>query len=275
MSSLPTVATERADRQVPKLQIEGVRHAYGELQVLDGVSLHLSAGELVTIVGPSGCGKSTIFSILTGAVRQASGSVLIDDAPLGPTTERFAVMPQTDALLPWRRVLDNATLGLEVQGMSRRAARERVQPLLATFGLDDFARAYPFQLSGGMRQRAALLRTVVQDRSVLLLDEPFGALDALTRTEMQVWLESVWHAFRWSVLLITHDIREAVFLSDRIYVLSPRPARVVAEVTVPLARPRRIDQISSTEFVRTETDLREVLLDTRTRGDDPDPSPRG
>lgn len=272
MSSLPTVATERADGQAPKLQIEGVRHAYGELQVLDGVSMHLSAGELVTILGPSGCGKSTIFSILTGAVRHTSGNVLIDDAPLGPATERFAVMPQTDALLPWRRVIDNATLGLEVQGVSRRAARERVQPLLATFGLEDFARAYPFQLSGGMRQRAALLRTVVQDRSVLLLDEPFGALDALTRMEMQVWLESVWHAFRWSVLLITHDIREAVFLSDRIYVLSPRPARVAAEVTVPLARPRRIDQISSTEFVRTETDLREVLFDARTRGGDPESS---
>ncbi len=274
MTTFPSVTTERADPEAPKVQIEGVRHAYGRLEVLDGVSMHLGGGELVTILGPSGCGKSTIFSILTGAVRRTSGHVLIDNAPLGPTTERFAVMPQTDALLPWRRVIDNVTLGLEVQGISRRRARERVEPLLETFGLEDFARAYPFQLSGGMRQRAALLRTVVQDRSVLLLDEPFGALDALTRTEMQAWLESVWDTFRWSVLLITHDIREAVFLSDRIYVLSPRPARVVAEVTVPLDRPRRIGQIGSPEFVRTETELREVLLDTRARGDDPESSAR-
>jgi ABC-type nitrate/sulfonate/bicarbonate transport system ATPase subunit len=273
VTALPPVTAERADGKPPRLQLEGVRHAYGQLQVLDGVSLHLSEGELVTILGPSGCGKSTIFSILTGAVCQNSGDVLIDDAPLGPRTERFAVMPQTDALLPWRRVIDNVTLGLEVQGLSRRAARARAQPLLATFGLEDFARAYPFQLSGGMRQRAALLRTVVQDRSVLLLDEPFGALDALTRTDMQTWLESVWDTFRWSVLLITHDIREAVFLSDRIYVLSPRPARVVAEITVQLTRPRRMDQMSSPVFVRAETQLREVLFDTRVQGDHPDPLP--
>jgi len=263
MTSHPPPTTERADREAPKLQLDGVHHAYGDLEVLDGVSLQLGTGELVTILGPSGCGKSTIFSILTGVTDPTSGSVLIDNAPLGPGTERFAVMPQSDALLPWRRVIDNVTLGLEVQGMSRREARERVQPLLATFGLEQFARVYPFQLSGGMRQRAALLRTVVQDRSVLLLDEPFGALDALTRTDMQAWLESVWDTFRWSVLLITHDIREAVFLSDRIYVLSPRPARVVAEVAVPLPRPRRIEQLSSPEFVRTEVELRQVLHDAR------------
>lgn len=259
MISRPPLATERADREAPKLRLEAVRHAYRKLEVLDGVSLQLATGELVTILGPSGCGKSTIFSILTGATAPISGRVLIDNAPLGPGTERFAVMPQSDALLPWRRVLDNVTLGLEIQGVSRREARERVQPLLATFGLEQFARAYPFQLSGGMRQRAALLRTVVQDRSVLLLDEPFGALDALTRTDMQAWLESVWDTFRWSVLLITHDIREAVFLSDRIYVLSPRPGRVVAEVAVALPRPRRIEHLSSPEFVRTETELRQVL----------------
>ncbi len=263
MTSRPPIAPERADRQAPKLRLEGVRHAYRDLEVLDGVSLQLAAGELVTIVGPSGCGKSTIFGILTGATAPTAGRVLVDNAPLGRGTERFAVMPQSDALLPWRRVIDNVTLGLEVQGVSRRDARDRVQPLLATFGLDQFARAYPFQLSGGMRQRAALLRTVVQDRSVLLLDEPFGALDALTRTDMQEWLESVWDTFRWSVLLITHDIREAVFLSDRVYVLSPRPARVVAEVAVPLARPRRMEQLSSPEFVRTERELRQALQSAR------------
>ncbi len=263
MTSHPQIATARADGEAPKLRLEAVHHAYRDLAVLDGVSLQLAAGELVTILGPSGCGKSTIFAILTGATAPTSGQVLVDNAPLGRATERFAVMPQSDALLPWRRVIDNVTLGLEVQGVARREARERVQPLLATFGLDEFARAYPFQLSGGMRQRAALLRTVVQDRAVLLLDEPFGALDALTRTDMQEWLESVWDTFRWSVLLITHDIREAVFLSDRVYVLSPRPARVVAEVSVPLPRPRRMEQVGSPDFVRTERELRRALQSAR------------
>lgn len=263
MTPGPHVASERTDAQAAKVRLDDVRHAFGDLAVLDGVSMRLGTGELVSILGPSGCGKSTIFAILTGTVRASAGAILVDGAPIGPATERFAVMPQTDALLPWRRVIDNVTLGLEVQGVPRRAARERVEPLLATFGLDGFARSYPFQLSGGMRQRAALLRTVVQDRSVMLLDEPFGALDALTRTEMQAWLESVWDTFRWSVLLITHDIREAVFLSDRIYVLSPRPARVVAEVEVPLERPRRMDHFSHPEFVRTEAQLRTILTETR------------
>ncbi len=265
VSSQPTAEARRTDGGTPKLRLEAVHHAYRDVKVLDGVSLELATGELVTILGPSGCGKSTIFSILTGTATAASGRVLVDGAPLGTGSERFAVMPQTDALLPWRRVIDNVTLGLEVQGVSRRDARARVAPLLATFGLDEFTRAYPFQLSGGMRQRAALLRTVVQNRSVMLLDEPFGALDALTRTDMQTWLEGVWGTFGASVLLITHDIREAVFLSDRVYVLSPRPARVVAEVTVPLTRPRRLDDVGSAAFVDTETELRRILSAVRGR----------
>jgi ABC-type nitrate/sulfonate/bicarbonate transport system ATPase subunit len=266
VTSTPTTATRRTHGGTPKVRLEAVHHAYRDVKVLDGVSLELAAGELVTIVGPSGCGKSTIFSILTGATAPVSGSVLVDGAPLGGAGGRFAVMPQTDALLPWRRVIDNVTLGLEVQGLSRREARARVSPLLETFGLNEFARAYPFQLSGGMRQRAALLRTVVQDRSVMLLDEPFGALDALTRTDMQTWLESVWGTFGASVLLITHDIREAVFLSDRVYVLSPRPARVVAEVTVPLARPRRLEDVGTPAFVDTEAELRQILSAVRNHG---------
>ena len=172
-------------------------------------------------------------------------------------------MPQADALLPWRRVLENATLGLEVRGLPRREARERVRPLLPAFGLDGFERAYPFQLSGGMRQRAALLRTVVQECEVLLLDEPFGALDALTRTEMQHWLESVWERFRWTVLLVTHDVREAVYLADRIYVLSPRPGTVVAEIAVPLPRPR---SLTDPRLAQLETELLAQLLTPQSPG---------
>ena len=183
----------------PKLELRGLSKHFGELEVLRDLSLQARAGEFVAILGPSGCGKSTAFAILTGGTPASGGEVLVDGAPDGVPAGHFAYMPQADALLPWRRVLDNATLGLEVRGMARREARERVRPLLPTFGLDGFESSFPFQLSGGMRQRAALLRTVVQECEVLLLDEPFGALDALTRAEMQRWLESVWAQFRWTV----------------------------------------------------------------------------
>jgi ABC-type nitrate/sulfonate/bicarbonate transport system ATPase subunit len=247
----------------PKLALRGLGKRFGTLEVLRDLSLEARAGEFVAILGPSGCGKSTAFSILTGGTPASVGEVLVDGVADGVTAGRFAYMPQADALLPWRRLLDNATLGLEVRGTPRREARERVRPLLPTFGLDGFERAYPFQLSGGMRQRAALLRTVVQECEVLLLDEPFGALDALTRAEMQRWLESVWEQFRWTVLLVTHDVREAVYLADRIYVLSPRPAEVVAEVAVTLPRPR---SLTDPALALVEAELLANLLTPPSRG---------
>ena len=222
----------------PKLELENIRKAFGAIEVLDGVSLTVREGEFVSILGPSGAGKSTLFQLLIGGIRADCGTVRFNGQLLEPEDGRFAFMPQRDALMPWRRILDNATLGLEVQGMGRNAAREKVLPLFPEFGLAGFEDHYPAQLSGGMRQRAALLRTVVQGREMLLLDEPFGALDALTRSGMQRWLEAMWRRHRWTALLITHDVREAVFLSDRIYVLSARPARVLREFPVPLPRPR-------------------------------------
>jgi ABC-type nitrate/sulfonate/bicarbonate transport system ATPase subunit len=169
----------------PKLELEGIRKAFGPTRVLDGISLNVREGEFVSILGPSGAGKSTLFQMLIGGIRADNGSIRCDGRPLGPEVGRFAFMPQRDALMPWRRILDNVTLGLEVQGMRRKTAREKVLPLFPEFGLAGFENHYPAQLSGGMRQRAALLRTVVQEREMLLLDEPFGALDALTRTGMQ------------------------------------------------------------------------------------------
>ena len=251
--------TESAE-QHRSVQVDGLSHSYGSLEVLRDLNLHVEPGEFVTILGPSGSGKSTFFSVLTGGTQASAGRVLVDGTALRTSGKHFAYMPQQDALLPWRRVIDNVTLGLEVQGMKRPVARDRVRDLLPVFGLDGFERAYPFQLSGGMKQRAALLRTVVQERDVLLLDEPFGALDALTRTQMQQWLEKVWEEFRWTVVLITHDVREAVFLSDRIYVFSRRPATVVAEVEVPLPRPRRIEMITEPGFADIEARLLEILL---------------
>lgn len=242
-----------------RLELHDVRKSFGTLEVLADISLRVGEGEFVSILGPSGAGKSTLFQLLTGAIR-GEGEMRFDGAPLDDHGSRFAFMPQRDALMPWRRVIDNAALGLEVQGLKRRAARERVAPLFAEFGLAGFERAWPAELSGGMRQRVALLRTVVQERPMLLLDEPFGALDALTRAAMQRWLEGMWRNHRWTALLITHDVREAVLLSDRIYVLSARPARVISEVSVPLPRPRTECAALAREAAVIEAGILDTLL---------------
>jgi ABC-type nitrate/sulfonate/bicarbonate transport system ATPase subunit len=248
----------------PTLELRGLGKRFGELEVLRDLTLTAPAGELVAILGPSGCGKSTALAILTGGTEATAGEVLVDGAPVGDAhAGRFAYMPQSDALLPWRRVVENAALGLEVRGVPRAQARERVRNLLPAFGLEGFERSYPFQLSGGMRQRVALLRTVVQECGVLLLDEPFGALDALTRAEMQRWLSSIRERFRSTVLLVTHDVREAVFLADRVYVLSPRPGTVVAELEVPFPRPRAP---GDPEIARLEGELLERLLRSSQEG---------
>jgi len=244
----------------PRLELRHIRKAFGDLQVLADISLTVQPGEFVSILGPSGAGKSTIFRLLIGGLAPDGGETLFDGLPLQDNSARFAFMPQRDALMPWRRILDNATLGLEVQGTRRRDARELVLPLLPEFGLSGFERRYPAQLSGGMRQRAALLRTIVQNRDMLLLDEPFGALDALTRTGMQRWLEGMWERHRWTALLITHDVREAVYLSDRIYLLSERPARILREIPVPLARPRTLADVGSREASGIETEILDILL---------------
>jgi putative hydroxymethylpyrimidine transport system ATP-binding protein len=240
---------------VAELCLEGITKAYGDLPVLDGISLTVTSGEFVALVGPSGCGKSTLFDVVAGLERPDAGRVLVDGAEATGRTDAFAYMPQQDLLFPWRTVLDNTTLGLEVAGVRRRAARERARPLFAAFGLAGFEGARPGELSGGMRQRAALLRTVVQDRPVLLLDEPFGALDALTRTEMQVWLSRMRARFGWTVLLVTHDVREAVFLADRVAVLVPRPTSVLREVRVELPRPRDVGVLTDPAFTAAEADL--------------------
>jgi ABC-type nitrate/sulfonate/bicarbonate transport system ATPase subunit len=250
------------DHAVPdtKLVLDGLRKAFpGPLPVLDGVEFDVAPGEFVSVIGPSGCGKSTLFNVIAGLELPDAGRVLVDGEDATGRVDHVAYMPQRDLLFPWRTVLDNTTLGLEVAGMSRREARERARPLFAPFGLAGFESARPHELSGGMRQRAALLRTVVQDRAVLLLDEPFGALDSLTRTDMQTWLEEVRARFGWTVLLITHDIREAVFLSDRVVVLGPRPTRVRREVVVDLRRPRKVELITSVRFAELESELLAAL----------------
>ncbi len=241
------------------LTMEGVGVTLAGTEVLRDITLRVEPGEFVSILGPSGAGKSTIFRLLTGALRPDRGTINCDGAPLDPGRHGFAFMPQRDALMPWRRILDNVTLGLEVRGLSRKDARARVLPLFEAFGLGGFEQRYPAELSGGMRQRAALLRTIAQDRPVQLLDEPFGALDALTRTQMQTWFEARWQGARWTTLLVTHDVREAVALSDRIYVLSRRPASVIAEVAVPAPRPRLGHAVTAGAHA-LEAQLLDILL---------------
>lgn len=241
------------------LEVSEVSVTLGDTHVLDDISLHVETGEFVSILGPSGSGKSTLFRLLTGAIQQDSGSIAVDGRALSTAQHGFAFMPQRDALMPWRRIIDNLILGLEVQGVARHQAREQVMPLLDDFGLAGFERHYPGQLSGGMRQRAALLRTVVQGRPIQLLDEPFGALDALTRTQMQSWFEARWRKARWTTLLVTHDVREAVALSDRIYVFSARPARVIAELAVPAPRPR-LGSPTTPDAHALEAELTNILI---------------
>lgn len=219
------------------------------LKVLDDINIEVSEGEFISIIGPSGCGKSTIFHILTKLVDDYEGSVEIDGMPLSDYDKRIGYMHQKDLLMPWRTVIDNVIIPLEIQGEKKSRAREKVKELLPVFGLEGFENAYPNELSGGMRQRAALLRTVLVDSDIMLLDEPFGALDAINRTAMQNWLLDIWSRFERSVMFITHDIEEAIFLSDRVYVLTQRPARVLQEIKIEFERPRTKEILVSQKFI--------------------------
>lgn len=206
---------------------------------VERLSLTVPPGMFVTIIGPSGCGKSTLFGLLAGLITPITGSVAVHGASVIGAPGHVGYMPQRDLLLPWRTVLDNVTLGPEIARRgSVKAARRTARERLPIFGLEGFADVYPATLSGGMRQRAALLRTVLMERDVLLLDEPFGALDALTRAALQEWLLGVWAEEEQTVLFITHDVDEAVFLADRVVVMTPRPGHIRAEFSVPLPRPR-------------------------------------
>lgn len=237
-----------------KIEVQNLHKTYespnGALPTLQGINLGADQGEFVSMIGPSGCGKSTIFNIMSGLEQPDHGTVEQDGRLITGQTGHVSYMMQRDCLFPWRTVRDNAIVGAEVQGQSRQAARERVQELLPVFGLDGFQDMYPAKLSGGMRQRVALLRTVMTDADVWLLDEPFGALDALTRDHMQDWLLDIWGKFTRSILFITHSIDEAIYLSDRVYVLSPRPARIKAEIDIDLPRPRGRELVTRAEFIR-------------------------
>lgn len=213
------------------------------VEALHDVSFDVRSGEFIAIIGPSGCGKSTLFNMLSGLERPDAGTVELDGRDITGQVGLVGYMPQKDLLMPWRTVLDNTILGLELAGTSKARARIEALQWFPRFGLEGFERVYPAALSGGMRQRAALLRTFLAEREVLLLDEPFGALDAITRADMQQWLLGIWETFTRTIVLVTHDVDEAIFLADRIYVMSPRPGTMRAVLDVSIARPRNYTEV--------------------------------
>ena len=232
----------------PSLEARGVSLRLGRTDVLDRVDLTVAPGEIVALVGPSGCGKSTLLGVLAGLSEPDEGEVLLDGAPAVGRLGRLTLMPQRDALLPWRTLLDNVALAPALAGAPSAEAARAARAALARFGLSGFADHYPHALSGGMRQRGALARTLLSGSRAWLLDEPFGALDALTRADLQGVLGTTWAERRPTALLVTHDLDEALLLGDRVLVASPRPMRIVDEIAVDLPRPRSLDDTLTPVF---------------------------
>ena len=242
-----------------RLQVENVRHVFGETAALAPTSLEVAEGEFVSLVGPSGCGKSTLFNIVSGLIRPTEGRVLLDGRDVTGTTGHVGYMLQKDLLLPWRTVTENIVLGAALHGRAGRRDRAEALALADRYGLGEFVDHYPHALSGGMRQRVALMRTLAFHRDVMLLDEPFGALDSQTRLRMQQWLLEVWENEGRTILFITHDVDEAIFLSDRVLVMSARPGRIRAGYEIGLPRPRDFQLLTSDAFTELKREILELL----------------
>lgn len=252
----------------PKLQVESLSKSFAveghREPVLDAVDLAVQPGEFISIIGPSGCGKSTLLNIVAGLDQPDAGSVALDGDIAASRLGQVGYMQQKDLLLPWRTVLDNAILGLELRGIPRSEARQRALELTEAFGLSGFEGQYPFALSGGMRQRAAFLRTMLMGQDLVLLDEPFGALDALTRVQMQEWLLELWDSMNSTIVLITHDVDEAVLVSDRVYVLTSRPGQIKMVLDVDLPRPRTYESVTQESFTALKAKLLASLREETT-----------
>ena len=229
------------------------------IHALSDINLNVADKEFVTIVGPSGCGKSTLLKILAGLLDLTKGRVMLDGTLVKAPRRDIGMMFQSPVLLPWRTIEENIMLPVEVQGLDKAKSRQRVQQLLSMVGLDDFGIKYPMELSGGMQQRAAICRALINDPRILLMDEPFGALDAMTREQMNMDLQRIWMESGKTVVLITHSIPEAVFLGDRVVVMSPRPGRITEIVDIPIPRPRPIEAMGDPLFGQLTSQIRKLL----------------
>ncbi len=253
----------------PKVELINVTHefaAQGNSQsgtvALASIDLHINEREIVALVGPSGCGKSTVLNVIAGFVHPTCGQVLLDGSALSGIGPERLVVFQSPALFPWLTVLDNVTFGPRMRGVADSIYGTLAAKIIADVGLSDFTHHYPYQLSGGMRQRAQIARALVNNPKVLLLDEPFGALDAQTRLEMQEMLLGIWERYGATILFITHDVEEALFLADRMYVMSARPGRVQCEIKVPFERPRAYSIFGHEEFARLKGEIISQLHET-------------
>lgn len=253
------------------IRVECLRKVYRaldgtEVEALQDVSFKVGRGEFVSIVGQSGCGKSTLLKILAGLLSQTEGQASVEGTVVAGPRRDVGIVFQKPLLLEWRRVLDNVLLPIEIYRLKRQEYEAKAKRLLKTAGLDDFLIKYPFELSGGMQQRVALCRALVAEPSLLLMDEPFGALDTLTRQKMGLELLRLWEEWKSTVLFVTHDIDEAVMLSDRVLVMSPRPGRILDVVPIDLSRPRQIFVKDTLEFTRLSSRIRRLLWDETAHG---------
>ena len=266
MTATPAIAdtdTATAAGIDTKIRLARVAKSYvrdgAPLPALDGVDFFARDGEFVSIVGPSGCGKSTLLNIIAGLDEPDGGDIHIDGVQAGERLGQVGYMQQKDLLFPWRNVVDNAIIGLELRGAPRAQSRQRALDLMESFGLAGFESAYPHALSGGMRQRVSFLRTVLADQQIFLLDEPLSALDALNRAQIQEWIQDTWLSLRKTIVLVTHDVDEAIFLSDRVYVMTARPGRMKLALDVRLPRPRSPDALIDPAFVAIKARLMAAL----------------
>lgn len=234
------------------IEIKGVSKIFRrdgqEFTAMRETNVTIESGKFICIIGPSGCGKSTLFNIIAGLIKPTTGDILVNGESIIGKKGKVGYMLQKDMLLPWRTILDNVIIGMEIEGVSKKEAKEKALAMMGKYGLNGFDKNYPYELSGGMRQRAALLRTMLYDRDIMLLDEPFGALDAQTRLRMQTWLLEVWRENRKTVLFVTHDIDEAIYLADEIYVFSPGPGYIKEVIDVNIPRPRQTEDMSSENY---------------------------
>jgi NitT/TauT family transport system ATP-binding protein len=243
----------------PVLRIKDARKVYRDLEVIRNVSLNVAASDFVSILGPSGCGKTTLLMMVAGLVERTEGEISINGEPVTGPRREVGVVFQQPVLLPWRTVLDNVLLPIELLKLPRPKYRQRALDLLTMAKIGDFAHRLPRQLSGGMRQRVSICCALIHDPSILLMDEPFSALDAITRDEMGVELLRIWQANRKTVIFVTHSIREAAFLSDRVLVMGRRPATILDDVAIDLPRPRQISMMEDERFNQYVRRLRKLI----------------